>query len=320
MKNSPKAVILGAGESGVGAAILAKDRGYEVFVSDMGTVKEKYSRILDREKIQYESGQHTRTRILDADVVIKSPGIPKEASIIKEITAKNIPVISEIEFAGQFTDSKMVCITGSNGKTTTTMLTYHILREAGLNVGLAGNVGNSLAYQVARQPHEVYVIELSSFQLDDMYRFKADIAVLLNITPDHLDRYDNKFDNYVRAKFRILRNMTADDAFIYWMDDPIIKAQLRNIKTIMQTYPFAETDHADHEGQPRPAAYVAEGRLNVNTPATSLSMSRADLSLNGLHNLYNSMAAALSACILAIPEETVRKALSNFEGVEHRLE
>lgn len=311
--------VLGASESGVGAAVLAKDKGYEVFVSDMGAVKDKYRRMLEAEGIDFEEGKHTRERILDADIVVKSPGIPKEAPMMREIASKNIPVVSEIEFAGRYTDAKMVCITGSNGKTTTTMLTYHILTEAGLDVGLAGNVGNSLAYQVAREPHKVYVIELSSFQLDDMYSFKADVAVLLNITPDHLDRYDHKFENYVRAKFRILQNMGSHDAFVYWMDDPVIQAQLKQIKLEMQAFPFAETDR-EEEGQPRPAAYVRDGRVIVNTPRTSMDFSRADLSLNGLHNLYNSLAAALSSCLLAIPAEKVRHALSNFEGVEHRLE
>lgn len=314
-----KIAILGAGESGVGAAILAKDRGFDVFVSDMGRIKPKYREILETENIPFEEGTHTRPRILDADLVIKSPGIAAKTPVMREIALKNIPVESEIEFAGKFTDAKMVCITGSNGKTTTTMLTYHILAEAGIDVGLAGNVGNSLAYQVARRPHKVYVIELSSFQLDNMYRFKADIAVLLNITPDHLDRYDNKFENYVRAKFRIIQNMGCRDAFIYWMDDPVIKAQLERIKLETQSFPFAETLHED-QGEPRPAAYVSDGNVVVNTPGSSLTMARADLSLNGLHNLYNSLAAALSACLLKIPAEKVRKALSNFEGVEHRLE
>ena len=312
-------VILGAGESGVGTAILGKDRGYDVFVSDMGQIAPKYKEILDKEAIAYEEGQHTREKILDADLVVKSPGIAKETPIMQAVASKNIPVESEIEFAGRFTDSKMVCITGSNGKTTTTMLTYHILTEAGLDVGLAGNVGNSLAYQVAREPHPVYVIELSSFQLDDMHRFKADIAVLLNITPDHLDRYENKFENYVRAKFRILQNMTSRDAFIYWQDDPVISAQMKRLTVEASLYPFAEHDEVP-EGEPRPRAFVKDGEIVVDTPATSLNMDRADLSLNGLHNLYNSLAAALSACLLDIPAEKVRHALSNFEGVEHRLE
>lgn len=314
-----KLVILGAGESGVGTAILGKDRGFEVFVSDMGRISDKYKAILESEAIEYEEGRHTPERILDADVVVKSPGIPREAPMVKAVVAKNIPVESEIEFAGHFTDSKMVCITGSNGKTTTTMLTYHILTEAGLDVGLAGNVGHSLAYQVARSPHAVYVIELSSFQLDDMYRFKADIAVLLNITPDHLDRYEYKFENYVRAKFRILQNMTSRDAFVFWQDDPVITAQMERLTIEASLYPFAATDEYE-EGYPEPKAYVSDGQVVVNTPETSLRMNRADLSLNGLHNLYNSLAAALSACLLDIPAEKIRHALSNFEGVEHRLE
>lgn len=316
MKNK-KIVILGGGESGVGAAILAKDLAYDVFLSDGGDISEKYTSVLDKEGIEYEKGQHTRSKIIDADIVVKSPGIPNDAPIICEIASKNIPVISEIEFAGRHTDSKMVCITGSNGKTTTTMLTYHILREAGVDVGLAGNVGFSLAYQVARSPHKVYVVELSSFQLDNMYEFKADIAVMLNITPDHLDRYDHKFDNYVKAKFRLLQNMGCGDAFIYWKDDPVISQQMENMKLQMDLYPFAERYE---ETEPRPMAYVRDSRVVVNTPLTSLDFSRADLSLNGLHNLYNSLAAALSACLLALPKDKICEALSNFEGVEHRLE
>ena len=218
-----KLVVLGGGESGVGAAILGKDKGMDVFLSDMGALKDEYRETLVRENIEFEEGRHSEERILDADIVVKSPGIPPYAPMVRKITDKNIPVLSEIEFAGRFTDAKMVCITGSNGKTTTTLLTYHILRKAGLNVGLAGNVGKSLALQVARDPHDVYVIELSSFQLENMYDFKADIAVMMNITPDHLDRYDHKMENYVNAKFRILQNQTHDDYFIYWQDDPVVK-------------------------------------------------------------------------------------------------
>lgn len=297
-----KTVILGGGESGVGAAILAKDLGHDVFLSDFGHITDKYRAVLDAEGIAYEDGGHTYERILDADIVVKSPGIPKEAPVMVAVAEKAIPVVSEIEFAGRHTDAKMVCITGSNGKTTTTMLIYHILSEAGLDVGLAGNVGNSLAYQVARCPHKVYVIELSSFQLDDMHRFRADIAVLLNITPDHLDRYEGKFENYVRAKFRILQNMGVKEAFIYWQDDPVIRAQMRTFELETRAFPFVEAWRRD-EGEPRPAAYVADGQVIVNTPGTSMQMSRADLSLNGLHNLYNSLAAALSACLLDIPAE-----------------
>lgn len=314
-KNTKRLVVLGGGESGVGAAILGKDKGMEVFLSDFGSIPGKYRAMLDAEGIEWEQGGHTMDRILAADEVVKSPGIPPTAPVMKAIFEKNIPVISEIEFAGRYTDAKMVCITGSNGKTTTTLLTYHILRDAGINVGLAGNVGKSLALQVAREHHDVYVIELSSFQLENMYDFKANIAVMLNITPDHLDRYDYKMENYVKAKFRIIRNLTPEDAFIYWQDDPVIQSQMAQIATEAQLFPFA--DHAE----PHAHAYVDEDDSVVfETPDTSMRMPRADLSLNGLHNLYNSMAAGLSACLLDIKKEDIRRALSDFEGVEHRLE
>ncbi len=308
-------VVLGGGESGVGAAILGKVKGMEVFLSDMGTISDKYRAMLDAEAIEWEDGRHSEKRILMADEVVKSPGIPPKAPIMQRIASKNIPVISEIELASRYTDAKMVCITGSNGKTTTTLLIYHILQEAGLNVGLAGNVGRSLALQVAREHHDVYVIELSSFQLENMYDFKANVAVMLNITPDHMDRYDYKMQNYVDAKFRIIRNLTHEDAFIFWQDDPIITAQLRNIKTEAALYPFAE------KLEENSAAYIdAENSLVINTPGSSIRMPRADLSLNGLHNLYNSMAAGLSACLLDVKNEDIRRSLSDFEGVEHRLE
>ena len=313
--NNRRIVILGAGESGTGAAILAKDKGFDVFVSDYGHISPKYRAMLDAEGIAWEDGTHTLERILDADEIIKSPGIADTTPVIKAVREKNIPVISEIEFAGRYTDSKMVCITGSNGKTTTTLLTYHILRRAGLNVGLAGNVGNSLALQVARDPHDVYVIELSSFQLDNMYKFKANIAVILNITPDHLDRYDYKMQNYINAKFRILQNLTPKDAFIYWHDDPVVTAQLKNVSTEAKLYPFAE-----HQEE-NTAAYIdAENEMIINTPGTCMAMPRADLALNGIHNLYNSMAAGISACLLNIRKDDIRSALSDFAGVEHRLE
>lgn len=315
MNNRKRLVVLGGGESGVGAAILGKDKGMEVFLSDFGQIPERYRQQLEAEGIEWEQGQHTLERILSADEVVKSPGIPPTAPVMKAIAEKGIPVISEIEMAGRFTDAKMVCITGSNGKTTTTILTYHILREAGINVGLAGNVGRSLALQVARTPHDVYVIELSSFQLENMYEFKANIAVMLNITPDHLDRYDYKMDNYVKAKFRIIRNLTSEDAFIFWQDDPTIQRQLEQIATEARLFPFAE--HEEHQSH----AWVDDaGELVFDTSETSLKMPRAELSLNGLHNLYNSMAAGLSACLLDIKKEDIRRALSDFEGVEHRLE
>ena len=308
-------VILGGGESGVGATILGKDKGMDVFLSDSGSLSDHYRRVLDEEGIPYEEGTHTLERILTADEVVKSPGIPPTAPVVKEIVAKGIPVISEIELAGRYTDARMVCITGSNGKTTTTLLTYHILKSAGVDAGLAGNVGQSLALQVARDDHDVYVIELSSFQLENMYDFHANIAVILNITPDHLDRYDYEMQNYINAKFRILNNLTPRDAFIYWQDDPVIARQLEQVATEATLYPFAEKKE---EGS---AAWVDdEGEMCVETPAESMRMPRADLSLNGLHNLYNSMAAAISACILDIDKEEIRKALGDFEGVEHRLE
>lgn len=314
-EKTQKLVVLGGGESGVGAAILGKDKGMEVFLSDMGTVAPRYAAMLDAEGIEWEQGHHTPEKILDADIVVKSPGIPPTAPMVRAIADRSIPVISEIEFAGRYTDAKMICITGSNGKTTTTMLTYHILHDAGLNVGLAGNVGRSLALQVAREPHEVYVIELSSFQLENMYDFKANVAVMLNITPDHLDRYDYKMQNYINAKFRILNNLTPRDAFIYWQDDPVIRRQLEQVTTEACMYPFAE--HVERDTK----AYVGgDDNLVFETPETSMSMPRAELSLNGLHNLYNSMAAGLSACLLDIKKEDIRRALANFEGVEHRLE
>ena len=310
-----KLVVLGGGESGVGAAILAKEKGMEVFLSDMGKIAPKYKQALDEANIPWEEGTHTESMILDADEVVKSPGIPPTTPLMQKIASKNIPVISEIELAGRYTDAKMVCITGSNGKTTTTMLTYHILKNAGVNVGLAGNVGHSLALQVAHEKHDVYVVELSSFQLENMYDFKANVAVIMNITPDHLDRYDYEMQNYVNAKFRILQNLTSQDAFIFWKNDPIIEAQLKNIETQAQLFPFSEMQEETSK------AYVdSENNLIINAPDASLSMPRADLALSGLHNLYNSMAAGLSACILDIKKEDVRRALSNFEGVEHRLE
>ncbi len=308
-------VVLGGGESGTGAAILAKTKGYDVMLSDMGSIQQKYKDILDEENIIWEEGHHTKDLILNADEVVKSPGIPLSAPLIQEIMAKGIPVISEIEFAGRYTDAKMVCITGSNGKTTTTLLTYHILKNAGLNVGLAGNVGKSLALQVAREHHDVYVIELSSFQLDNMYDFRADIAVIMNITPDHLDRYDHKMENYIDAKFRILQNMRPQDAFIYWNDDPVIQAKLKTIDVHPASYPFAE-----HKEQGVAAFVDDNGNLIVDIPGHNLSMPRKDLSLKGLHNLYNSMAAAIASSLTGIRKEDICKSLADFESVEHRLE
>ncbi len=309
-----KLVVLGGGESGVGAAILGKDKDMTVFLSDMGTLKPEYRDQLAAENIEFEEGQHTEEKILDADIVVKSPGIPPYAPMVKKIAEKGIPVLSEIEFASQYTDAKMVCITGSNGKTTTTLLTYHILTKAGLDVGLAGNVGKSLALQVARDPHAYYVIELSSFQLENMYNFKADIAVITNITPDHLDRYDYKMENYVRAKFRILQNQTEEDYFIYWQDDPVIREQIRNLQIEAMQMPFSEFEEDGSK------AYVKDGIVRFITPNEVWEIPRDKLSLTGLHNLYNSMAAGLSASLLDIRKDTIREALADFEAVEHRLE
>lgn len=309
-------VVLGGGESGVGAAILAKAKGMDVFVSDYGTIAPHYRQMLDEENIEWEDGKHSMDRILAADEIVKSPGIAPTTPVMKAVAEKGIPVISEIEFAGRYTNAKMVCITGSNGKTTTTLLTYHILKNAGINVGLAGNVGKSLALQVLRENHDVYVIELSSFQLENMYHFKANIAVILNITPDHLDRYDYKMQNYVNAKFRIIQNLTARDAIIYWQDDPVIQAQLKHVTTEAQLMPFAE-----HEEGGQTKAFVNDQNDIVFSPLRDgFTVPRESLSLKGLHNLYNSMAAGLSACLLDIKKEDIRRALADFEGVEHRLE
>lgn len=307
-------VVLGAGESGAGAAVLAKVKGFDVFVSDMSKIGDKYKELLNRYEIAWEEGAHTEALILNADEVVKSPGIPDKAPIIQALKRKAIPIISEIEFAGRYTQAKMICITGSNGKTTTTLLTYHILKDAGLNVGLAGNVGKSLALQVATENFDYYVIELSSFQLDNMYDFKANIAVLLNITPDHLDRYDYKMENYVNAKFRITQNQTGMDAFIYWNDDPVIARKLGEMHLQSQCYPFSE----EHEEGAK--AYTDNHELIIETPDGVFTMNEDDLSLHGRHNLYNSMAAGISARLLDIRKEDIRKALSNFESVEHRLE
>ena len=307
-------VILGGAESGVGAAVLAKVKGFNVWLSDMGTIKPKFKEKLEEYQIAWEEGGHTEEKVLAAHEIIKSPGIPDTAPIVKKAIAKNIPIISEIEFAGRYTDAKMVCITGSNGKTTTTLLTYHILQKAGLNVGLAGNVGNSLAYQVATTHHDVYVIELSSFQLDNMYEFKANVAVLLNITPDHLDRYDYKMENYAAAKFRIMQNQTSDDTFIFWYDDPIIAAQLKQVHTEARLLPF--TARNDEQC----AAFMTDDVLHFNLPENAWQVERNELSLKGLHNIYNSMAAGLSASVLDIKNDVIRAALADFEAVEHRLQ
>ena len=307
-------VILGGGESGVGAAILAKKQGFDVFLSDLAEIKPEYKTQLEQNAILWEEKQHSEEKILNADEVIKSPGIPDKAPLIKKLLAQGTPVISEIEFAGRYTKAKMICITGSNGKTTTTMLVYHILKNAGLNVGLAGNVGKSLALQVATELFDYFVVELSSFQLDGMIQFKADIAILLNITPDHLDRYDYNFQNYVDSKFRITQNQTPEDAFIFWGSDPVIKAELakRNIQSLM--YPFAI------ERDEKTKAFIENDEMIIKTLKDYFSMPKTDLALQGLHNTYNSMAAGLAASIVHVKKESIRASLQDFQGVEHRLE
>ena len=307
-------VVIGGGESGVGAAVLGKVKGMDVWLTDMGQIAPRYKEILNKWEIAWEEGHHTEEKVLGADEIVKSPGVPLTAPLIVKAMGKGIPVISEIELAGRYTQAKMVCITGSNGKTTTSLLTHHILKEAGLNVGLAGNVGKSLAMQVATENHDVYVIELSSFQLDNMYDFKANIAVMLNISPDHLDRYDHKMENYVAAKFRIMQNQTSDDAFIYWQDDPIISAQLKSMKSEARMFPFSATDDEEL------SAYLHDGNMVINVDGNSWAMPREEMSLQGMHNLYNSMAASISASLLDIKKENIRKALASFEAVEHRLE
>lgn len=306
-------VILGAAESGAGAAVLAKVKGFDVFVSDMGHIKERYKQQLDEYQIPWEENQHTVEKILNADEIIKSPGIPEKAPIIKQLRAQGTPIISEIEFAGRYTDAKMICITGSNGKTTTTSLIYHIMKNAGYNVGLAGNIGSSLALQVATEHYDYYVIELSSFQLDGMYDFKADMAILMNITPDHLDRYDFKMQNYVDSKMRITQNQTAEDAFIFWNEDPIVAEELKKYNLQAQLFPFSE-----FKGNGS-IAYTEQGQYRIENP-TPFNMEQDSLALRGKHNLYNQLAAGITAHLAGISDEDLRKGLSSFAGVEHRLE
>ncbi len=310
----PRLVVLGAGESGTGAAILAKQKGFDVFVSDCSQINPIYKALLEQHSIAWEEGQHTESSILSATEVVKSPGIPASAPIVQALSRRNIPILSEIEFAARYTSAKMICITGSNGKTTTTSLIYDILCRAGLNVGLAGNIGNSLALQVAQNDHDYYVIELSSFQLDNMYDFRADIAILMNITPDHLDRYDYCFQKYIDAKFRITQNQRKEDAFIYWSDDPVINQQLQQLHLTATLYPFGL--NRQHN-----VAYIEGDQCIINAPdATALAMQVSQLSLKGRHNQLNSMAAGLAAQILNIHNDIIRQALSQFKGVEHRLQ
>lgn len=306
-------VILGAAESGAGAAVLAKKEGFDVFVSDMSKIKDRYKALLDSHDIVWEEGQHTEELILNADEVIKSPGIPENAPMIMKLKEKGTPIISEIEFAGRYTDAKMICITGSNGKTTTTSLIYHILKNAGYNVGLAGNIGSSLALQVTEANYDYFVIELSSFQLDNMYDFKADIAVLMNITPDHLDRYDFKMQNYVDSKMRIIQNQTENDAFVFWNDDPIVAEELKKYNIKAKLCPFSEFKSNSVIGYVDSDEYVIEG-------PTPFNMEQEELALRGKHNLYNSLAAGITADLAGVSNDAIREGLKSFEGVEHRLE
>jgi len=305
--------ILGGGESGVGSAILAQKNGADVFVSDFGMIKEKYKNQLNSYNINWEEGKHTEDLILNANEIIKSPGIPEKVAIVKAAIEKGIPVISEIEYAGRYTDALKICITGSNGKTTTTTLLYHILKNAGLNVGIAGNVGKSWALQIAEENFDYYVIELSSFQLDGMYDFKADIAILMNITPDHLDRY-NGMQGYTDSKFRITQNLTDQDVFIYCADDEVTKNELSKYKIEAHQLPFSLYQKLD-EG-----AFIEEENLKIKYKSNELIMSMQNLALKGQHNTYNSMAAGIASKVLKLRKEDIRESLSNFQGVEHRLE
>ncbi len=311
---SKRLAILGAGESGVGAAILAKKNGFEVFVSDRGGIKDKYKEVLKNIDVEWEEGKHTEDKIFNADEVVKSPGIPDTVPLILKLKDQGTPVISEIEFAGRYTNARIIGITGSNGKTTTTMLTYHLLHKAGLNVGMAGNVGDSLAKQVAENDKEYYVLELSSFQLDGMYDFKVDIAILLNITPDHLDRYENDFEKYADAKFRIFQNQNGKSHIIYCKDDEVINRKLAERIYEGIKHPFSIKEQCS-EG-----AYLEKENLIINTNNKLFKMTIHELALQGKHNLYNSMAAGIAGKILDLNKEVIRESLSDFQNVEHRLE
>ncbi len=310
-----RVVVLGAGESGVGAAKLAQKHGFDVFVSDFGAIADRYKSALQELNISFEEKQHTNELILNADEIIKSPGIPATAPIIKALVEKNIPVISEIEFAKRYTKAKTICITGSNGKSTTTLLTYHILKNAGINVGLAGNIGQSFAAQVSETEYDWYVLEISSFMLDDMFEFKADIAVLLNITPDHLDRYDYQLEKYAASKMRIVQNQTAADVFIYCQDDEETQKALVHTTINAQQYPFSIRQKVER------GAYLINETILINTHLNQpLTMSISELALQGKHNIYNSMASGIIAKVLELRNETIRESMGNFKNIEHRLE
>ncbi len=309
-----KIIILGAGESGAGSAVLAQKQGFDVFVSDNGTIKGKYRDILEEHKIRWEEGKHTENEILTASEVIKSPGIPEDMPLIRKIHEKGISVISEIEFAGRYARGVKICVTGSNGKTTVTNLIYHILTKAGKNAAMAGNVGNSFAMAVAEEDYDFYVIELSSFQLDGMFKFRAEIAVLMNITPDHLDRYGYTLQKYIDSKFRIIQNQTKSDFLIYWADDPIIRKELSKRNPGMILLPFSTTSKKNM------TSYIENNEIIIDYQYKTNLMTIHELALKGRHNTYNSMAAAIAAKVLSIRKDTIRESLADFQGVEHRLE
>lgn len=308
-------VVLGAGESGVGAAVLAKTKGIPVFVSDQGKIKTEYKNVLSQYDIEFEEGKHSTDRLLRAAEVVKSPGIPDLAPVVMAFAKAGTPVISEIEFAGRYTNAVKICITGSNGKTTTTLLTYHTLKNGGLNVGLAGNVGKSFAMQVALQNYDCYVLEISSFQLDGLFDFRAEIAVLMNITPDHLDRYDHQFSNYINSKFRIIQNQNTSDAFIYCADDPVVSREIQQRELVARQFPFSTGKKLVKEG-----AYLKEDELVIQINENTFTMTIEQLALQGRHNIYNSMAAGIGASLVGLRKETIRQSLATFENVEHRLE
>lgn len=312
----PMIAILGAGESGTGAAVLAKEKGFDVWLSDSGKIKEKYKNVLSQHEIEFEEGGHTEAKILNSVEVIISPGIPLGIALVKKIKAAGIPVISEIEFASRYTNAKKICITGANGKTTTTLLIYHILKNAGFNVGLAGNVGESFAMQVANNQFDWYVLEISSFQLDSMFSFRADIAILTNITPDHLDRYDYKFENYIDSKFRITQNQTVEDSFIYCLDDEVSAKEVNKRNLTAKIY----TTTCNPALSSSSTAYCTENKIHINTNNNPFTMTLEELALQGKHNVYNSMAASIASKLVDIRSESIRQSLSAFENVEHRLE
>ena len=307
-------VVLGGGESGVGAAVLAKVKGFDVFLSDKGKIEDKYVEMLEQWEIPFEQGGHTEDLILNASEVIKSPGSPSTVPLVKKIEAAGIGIVSEIEFAGRYDNAKKICITGSNGKTTTTSLIYYLLQEAGLNVGLGGNIGKSYALQVATEHYDYYVLEISSFQLDNCYEFRPDIAVITNITPDHLDRYGYDMENYVRAKFRIIRNLRPEDCFIFDSDDEITINHLDKIVTEAKKLPFTQKDKVEQ------GAYIEDDRIIVKYEDEECDIFLKELALGGIHNVYNSMAAALAAKATGIDNAVIRESLETFKPIEHRLE